>query len=343
MSPREVIQAAVNFREPDRIPFFISAHGIIRRQRGMVMEQFYQRPPEEQAGFAVDIIRQYGGDIVLAGLSGTLSVKALGGKVKFRAKGSTDVLEPLITDIAELDKINLDRVKDDFHYQRSLEVSRRIVALMGDEYLVSTLFWGPFTLAGLLIGVEQLMRKCLRDKEAVRALLDFCVELIKVCNEETIGLGMGMGGLAEPTASGDMISRKVFEEFALPYLKKVYDWYRAKKLITTLHICGDITNRLDLIPETGTHVLSLDYKVSMKTAAETLGDKLVIAGNADPVGIIMEGDEEMVRKAYLEIFEQVQGVPYALMGGCSIPGATPLANYEVMRDLAYNTVPHYRH
>ncbi|MDR1908852.1 MAG: uroporphyrinogen decarboxylase family protein [Spirochaetaceae bacterium] len=342
MTPREVVRAVVNFEEPDRLPLSISAHSIIRKQQGLTQEQFLLLPPEEQAQSTVDVNRRYGGDILAAGFNGTLAVKALGGKVKFREKGFADVQEPLINNIAELDAIDPERVKKDFHYQSAFEVAKSIVALAGNDYLVSTGSWGPFTQAGLLFGAEPLMRACLRDSEAVRALLDFTFELIKACSEEIIALGIGVGGLADPSSSGDMISRKVFEEFSLPYLRKVYDWYRSRGLITTLHICGDIADRLDLIPETGAQILSLDYKVSMKRAAELLGGKVVIGGNADPVGVIMMGDGETVRKAYLDIFEQVEGVPYVLMAGCGIPGGTPLSNIEVMRDLAYATVPHYR-
>jgi uroporphyrinogen decarboxylase len=287
-------------------------------------------------------MRRHGGDLIAGGYDGTLAVKALGGNVVFRSRGAPDVLEPLIKDIAELDAIKPERIKADYYYQVDYEVSKHLIALAGDEYFVSTDFWGPFTQAGLLFGTEALMRKCIKDKNAVRDLLEFCLELFKICSEDIIDLGTGIGSLADPTASKDMISRKLFEELALPYLKKAYNWYASKNQLTTLHICGDITDRLDLMPETGANILSLDYKVSMKTAAELLGDKMVIAGNADPVDVIMMGSEETVRNAYLKILEEVEGVPYVLMAGCSIPGKTPLANLKVMRDLAYQTVPHYR-
>jgi uroporphyrinogen decarboxylase len=342
VTPKELVRAVAEFREPDRLPLFISAKGVIRRQQGITMEQFYELPPEEQARSSVDIIRQYGGDLITAGYDGTLAIKALGGNVKFRDTGAPDAPDPLIRDMADLDKIDPGRVKQDHYYQISHEVTKQIIPLAADEYFVSTGFWGPFTQAGLLFGAEPLMRACLKDKAAARALLDFSLELIKICSEDFIKLGAGVGSLADPTASKDMISRKVFEELALPYLRKANDWYRSKGLLTTLHICGDITDRLDLMPETGAAILSLDYKVSMKTAAETLGGKMVIAGNADPVDIIMLGDEDTVRNAYLKILEEVEGVPYILMAGCSIPSKTPLANLKVMRDLAYQTVPHYR-
>jgi uroporphyrinogen decarboxylase len=342
MTPKEVVAAAVGFREPDRLPLFISAKGVIRRQQGVTIEQLYHRPPEEQARSAMDIMRRHGGDLITAGYDGTLAVKALGGNVAFRAGGSPDVLDPLIKDMADLDKIKPERIKQDYYYQVDYEVSKQLIALAGDEYFVSTGFWGPFTQAGLLLGTEPLMRKCIKDKNAVRALLDFCLELLKLCSEDIINLGAGIGSIADPTASKDMISRRIFEELALPYLKKAYDWYGSKNQLTTLHICGDITDRLDLMPETGADILSLDYKVSMKTAAEMLGDKMVIAGNADPVEVVMMGSEETVRNAYLKILEEVEGVPYVLMAGCSIPSKTPLANLKAMRDIAYRTVPRYR-
>lgn len=309
MTPKEVVAAAVAFREPDRLPLFISAKGIVRRQQGISVEQLYHMPPEEQARSAMDIMRLHGGDLITGGYDGTLAVKALGGNVVFRDRGAPEVLDPLIKDLADLDRIKPERIKEDYYYQVDYEVSKQLIALAGDEYFVSTGFWGPFTQAGLLFGTEPLMRKCLKDKNAVRDLLDFCVELLKICSEDIIDLGAGIGSIADPTASKDMISRKLFEELALPYLKKVFDWYGSKKQLATLHICGDITDRLRLMPETGANILSLDYKVSMKTAADMLGDKMVIAGNADPVDVIMLGSEETVRNAYMKILEEVEGVP----------------------------------
>jgi uroporphyrinogen decarboxylase len=342
MTPKEVVGAAAGFREPDRLPLFISAKGVVRRQQGITIEQLYDTPPEEQARSTMDIMRRHGGDLITAGYDGTMAAKALGGKVAFRSGGSPDVLEAPIKDIADLDKIDLKRIQQDYYYQVDYEVAKHLIALAGEEYFVSTGFWGPFTQATLLVGTETLLRKCLKDKHAVHALLDFCCELHKICSQDIISLGTGFGTIADPAASRDMISRRLFEEFALPYLKRMHDWHRSKNQLSSLHICGDITDRLDLMPETGANILSLDYKVSMKTAAEMLGDKMVIAGNADPVEVIMAGSAETVRNAYAQILKEVEGVPYVLMAGCNIPGKTPLANLAVMRDIAYQTVPHYR-
>jgi uroporphyrinogen decarboxylase len=305
------------------------------------VEQFYRLPPEEQARSMAEAMRSYGGDVFAAGYNGTLAVRALGGEVKFRPRGAPDVIDPPVKDLAGLDRLNPDSIKKDYYYQNALEVSRRLAALAGGDYAVSAGSWGPFTLAGLLVGTDTLMRKCLRDREGVRALLDASLEIIKTYSEEIFDAGVDIGTIAEPSASGDLISRKVFEDFALPWLAKTFDWYRSKGLIPSLHICGDITDRLEAVAASGARILSLDYKVSMKTAAEVLGGRLVLGGNADPVEVISQGSAESVRQAYLEIFGQVAGCPYILMPGCGLPSTTPLENVTALRDLAYATIPQW--
>jgi uroporphyrinogen decarboxylase len=138
MTPKEVYGAVVKFEKPDRIPLSISAHDIVRRQKGLTLEQYYLLPPKEQAEFSVDVHRTYGGDVIRAGFNGTLAIKAIGGKVKFRDKGHPDVEEPLVKSISDLDKIDLAVLKQDFHYQVCREVSKEIVALAGEEYCVSS-------------------------------------------------------------------------------------------------------------------------------------------------------------------------------------------------------------
>ena len=342
MTPREVILAAAAGKVPDRLPVVFSPQGILRAARGLSVEQFYRLPPDEQARFRLDGMRAYGGDVLPAGYNGTLAVLALGGSVKFRPRGAPDVTDPLITGIAELDRIDLSRIRADFYYRNDLAVARELVDRAGNEYALSAGSWGPFTMAGLLAGTDTLMRKCLRDKTAVRDLLDFSLEIIKTYSEEFFDLGIDIGTIAEPTASQDMISRRIFEEFALPWLRKTFDWYRSKGLIPQLHICGNITDRLAAAGESGARILSLDHKVSMKTAAETLGGKLVLGGNADPVEVIMAGSAESVREAYRTILRDVAGCPYMLMPGCDVPSKTPLENVVALRELARATMPSWK-
>jgi uroporphyrinogen decarboxylase len=158
-------------------------------------------------------------------------------------------------------------------------------------------------------------------------------------HEEVVDLGATVGSSADPSASGDMISKKIFEEFSVPYLQKTYDWFKSKGLQTTLHICGDINDRIDLIPETHTDILSVDYKVDILRAAKILDGRIVIGGNVDPAGVILMEEPETIRSAYEKIINDLEGYPYILMAGCGIPQHTPLENITVVNELAHSLAP----
>ncbi|MDR0818429.1 MAG: uroporphyrinogen decarboxylase family protein [Oscillospiraceae bacterium] len=336
---KQVIDNVINRVAPDRLPSSFSAQSIVIRQKGYTLEEFWNLPPDEQAQINYDLTKDYGGDYLHAGFNGTLVVGALGGNVKFREHGSPDVEEPLINSISELDKIDISKIKDYFYYKQSIDAAKRTVELANGEYNIIVGSWGIFTQAGLIYGAEPLMRAALRDKPAVYALLDFTFELFKAMHEEVIDIGATVGSSGDPTSSGDMISKRTFEEFSLPYLQKTFDWFKSKGLKATLHICGDINDRIDLIPDTHTDILSVDYKVDINRAAKILDGRVVIGGNVDPASVILMEDAETVRKAYEKIIADLDGIPYIVMPGCGIPQHTPLENIVAVNELARSTVP----
>lgn len=137
-------------------------------------------------------------------------------------------------------------------------------------------------------------------------------------------------------ASGDMISRRQFEEFVLPYQRWVIQRIKAKGAETLVHICGDVTDRLDLIPATGAGILSVDYKVDLARAAEVLAGKMAFAGNMNPVGVMQALEPEGVAWACRACIEQAGAASsHILMPGCDIPPGVPLENIRAMVDTAW--------
>lgn len=339
MNPKKIIQATAGFQKTPRLPVAFFGNNVILRLHGLSQEKALELHPKRQAEIYVNTTRELGSDIIQLGPNGTLSIKGIGGKVRFRQKSPPDVEEPLVKSIPDVDKINLDLLKSDYYYQSAVESAKDVIRLAGKENSISTGAWGPFTLAGLLYGAENLLRDCLRNKEAVRYLLDFALELYIKNVEDVVAAGADMVSIAEPTASGDMISKKVFVELALPYLQKAYDWINAKGRIGSLHICGKTDDRLDTIADTGTRIFSMDYKVSLEKAREILGGKVVLAGNIDPVSVMQMGDPETIKKACADNITQVGGAAYIMMPGCGLPPATPVGNIRAMVETAHAFVP----
>lgn len=96
-------------------------------------------------------------------------------------------------------------------------------------------------------------------------MLEFTSEAVYRYFEPLIKAGVA-ASVSEPTASGDLISCRHFAEFALPYVIRLVKRLRDAGAPTILHICGDISDRLDLIPDTGVKCLSVDYKTDLGRA-----------------------------------------------------------------------------
>jgi uroporphyrinogen decarboxylase len=145
-----------------------------------------------------------------------------------------------------------------------------------------------------------------------------------------------MISLADPTASGDLISRDQFIEFSFPYLKRVAEKIRARGVWVTVHICGNTTNRLDRIPEAGAQIMSVDYKVSLTDARRILDGKIAFAGNLNPVTIMQKETVQGVAAASRDAIGKAGATGgYILMPGCDIPPSVPIKNVKTMVETAH--------
>jgi uroporphyrinogen decarboxylase len=190
-----------------------------------------------------------------------------------------------------------------------------------------------------MFGPDNLMRACLQDKQSVRALLDFALELFIANNEDIVAAGADLVSIADPISSGDMISKSIFVDLVLPYQQKAFEWVISKNCLPMLHICGNINNRLDVIRDSGVRILSVDHKIDLKKASEILGGKVVLAGNVDPVRIIQMGSPETVAEAFQKCVDDIGKNAYIAMTGCSLSPLTPLENIKAMVAVAHRNVP----
>jgi uroporphyrinogen decarboxylase len=340
MNSKETITALLELKPTERAPVsLMSAGAWALNSHGLSLENALAAPPEQTADILYRSYTEVESDIVWA-LSGynNIVIGALGGKIKFRSKGTPDVIETLIKKPTDMNSINIDKIKDDERVQKLLAVTALLAKKVNGENYVALTRWGPFTLAGLLYGAENLMRDIYKNPDQLRAILDFTVELYLKYVDLYIENGVDFALLAEPTASGDMISREHFESFCVPVFKKVFAELKKKKLRTALHICGNITNRLDLLNGIGAELISVDYKVSLQTCRGVFGGKTAFAGNLNPVAIMQREEPEGVVRASGACLAEAGEGGYLLMPGCDIPPATPAKNIQAMTRTGRNYV-----
>ena len=335
---KEIIAKTIRLEKTPRLPVSLLSGGTwALTSSGLTMEQALKENPQRLASVIAETNEIVDCDIVWPG-SGyhNLAIRGAGGEIKFRVKGTPDVMSPLFDDAVHIDYSAVGRVKEDPGIKVLVETARILSQSIGVETVVGTSQWAPFTLGGLAYGVENLMRGLYKDKAAVHAVLDFAAELCFAYLEPFIDAEVSIISLADPTSSGDLISREQFIEFSLPYLKKVGARVKARGVWLTVHICGKTTNRLNQIPLAGADIMSVDYKVDLADVRQILGGRIAFAGNMNPVAVMLKETPAGVAAACRAAIASAGGAEagYILMPGCDIPPRTPIENVKAMVDTA---------
>ncbi len=278
-------------------------------------------------------------DLLMVGAGATaILIKGLGGKIKFRGKGAPDIISCPIESKDDLYGLNIHKAFEDPDVNWIINTAKHIAKLNNDERMILASGRAPFTLAAQFYGLEKTCKAIYKDKRFAHELLEKTTELSIAYFTKMILSGNVHGAfIADPSASGDVLSIKHFEEFVLPYTKRVVSAVKELNKPSILHICGDITDRLHLIPDTQVHCISLDSKVEMLNAKKILGEKLCIAGNVCPTEVLEFGSLKEVVDATNECIKKGAGEGgFILMPGCDLAGGVPEVNIKAFVETAHN-------
>jgi len=135
-------------------------------------------------------------------------------------------------------------------------------------------------------------------------------------------------GLGDAVAS--QISPQLYEEFALPYERRIFKAVKDMGATPRLHICGDTSEILAQMADSGAEIIDLDWMVNWLSASDYYGmEGPAICGNFDPVAVLLQGSPQDVEQA---VFSCVaNGGPKAfIMAGCEVPDGTPHDNLHAV-------------
>jgi uroporphyrinogen decarboxylase len=295
--------------------------------------------PEKMASVIIETYKKMGWDMVFVGSGyNNYLAAALGGEIRTREGAVPDLKEHFIGSFEDLKEIDLNGIENHPVIRTIREATRIVAREIGDETVVTTTAWGPFTFAAQLRGVENLMRDVYKRPELAKKVIELSREAITQFYSPLVEDGsIRVVALAEPTASGDLISKRHFEEFVLPPLQRFSSDMMARGAYTFLHICGNTTDKLDSIAKTGVGLISIDGKVDISTAKEVFKETMCLGGNVNPVSVMKDGSALDVEKAASNCLGKAAADGgFFLMPGCDIPPSVPEENVRALIETARN-------
>jgi uroporphyrinogen decarboxylase len=117
----------------------------------------------------------------------------------------------------------------------------------------------------------------------------------------------------------------MYADLVLPLETKMIDAIHEAGAAVKLHICGNISNIVQFMPKSGADIIDVDWMVSLSRARELVGPDVVLCGNFNPAGALLEGSPEDVAEEARECLK-AGGDRFILMPGCEVPLATPEEN-----------------
>jgi uroporphyrinogen decarboxylase len=258
----------------------------------------------------------------------SVEANALGLPVRFPLDESASVEHHPVREIADLEQYKAIDPLGDCRVWVFLETMRRLArrVRMPKGAYVS----GPFTLAGLLMGANQIAIDTIDRPDVVHAVVNYAERIIINYASALVDAGADMICILEPTAS--FLSPEAFRQFSGRSISQIV---RHIDAMSILHICGNTTNLIADMAATGVQGLSIGPMVNLAEAAKRVPDDCVLMGNIDPVRVMANGSPEDVRCAVRNLGEQMKTVEnFVVATGCDLPPETPLENIVVLIDEA---------
>ena len=187
---------------------------------------------------------------------------------------------------------------------------------------------GPYSLAGRLMEMTQIMINCYEEPEMVHTTLEKATEFLIAYALEYKKIGAHGIVVAEPAAG--LLSPDLCEEFSSPYVKKLVDAVQDDAFLVIYHNCGSsVVRMVPQILETGAAAYHFGNAVSMKEMLEKMPGDVLTVGNLDPASTLRNGTPERVREETLNLLKTCSVHPnFLISSGCDIPPATPWENLD---------------
>jgi len=251
--------------------------------------------------------------------------EAFGSEITYNKNEIPTVIKPLIRSFDHISDLRIPDVGK-ARTGEYLKAAHLTVQNITDRPVLGGII-GPFTLAGRLYDLSEMMMAILLKPDESHQLLEKSVSFLKKYAEAFKDVGCNGVVIAEPAAG--LLSSEQCEEFSSKYIQMIVEHVQDESFMVVLHNCGNTRDIVDSMVSTGCMGFHFGNAVKMENILPQIPSDRLVYGNIDPAGILKNGSAEMVKSKTLELLQKTSSWPnFILSSGCDIPPGTPLSNID---------------
>ena len=247
----------------------------------------------------------------------SVEAEAFGAGVKFLPDEVPAVTGVLVSDEKAADNLKVPSLSEG-RAGVCIEGIRLAEQRIKDKPVVAGMI-GPYSLAGRLMDVTEIMYMCYDEPETVHKVLEKATQYLTEYAKAFKGAGASGILMAEPLAG--IMSPDMAGEFSVPYVKKIIDAVQDENFAIIYHNCGNAVYEMaEEIFSQGAAAYHFGNAVDMEKMLSKAPSDVICMGNIDPVAEFCEGTEESMKKAVDDLLSKCAKYKnFVISSGCDIP------------------------
>ena len=206
-------------------------------------------------------------------------------------------------------------------YLEALRIAKRDY---GDHVAVLGKVMGPLSMTHVMHGVDNTMIGAATEPEKIRQFIDLCVEVLVKCANAQFEVGIDAFAIGEGGAGANMMSPAMYEDLLLDVHRGMIARIDGP---TIMHMCGDITPRLDSLAKIGLKCFNFDWDIEPKLMKQASEGKFTIMGNVNTTDL-MQATPDVIQQQVAACLDAGVAI---ISPGCAVSPECPNANFVAMR------------
>jgi uroporphyrinogen decarboxylase len=253
----------------------------------------------------------------------SVEAEAFGAHTVFKA----DEVGRLVADEADAEALEVPKVGAG-RTGENIEAIRKAQMLVTDRPVFAQCI-GPFSLAGRLMNVNDILLHCIESPDLVHAVLKKAAAFITDYAAALQKIGADGIVMAEPLAG--LLSPQLIDEFSTDYVREIVETLQDKNFIFIYHNCGNsVPHLLDSIVDTGCYGYHFGNSVDMLAMLERIPRNYLVMGNISPADVFNGRSTEHVRLETLKLLNKCGKYNnFVISSGCDLSPDVDLDNVRM--------------
>ncbi len=230
------------------------------------------------------------------------------------------VVSYAVEEISDIDRLRVLKTEDHPRMRERLSEIREYSSKARGKLFIAGWVEGPLAEYCDIRDINLAMTDLYEYPDKVHKALDIITESAIDFITLQVRAGAHCIGIGDSVCS--LISPELYMEFCFEREKALAEHIRSLGAYSKIHICGNISAILPDVIRTGADIIDIDHRTGpVNEAVKMLSARQVFSGKSDPVSVIQDGTQDIIRESSLSFFREAAGRAI-LSAGCEVTPGT---------------------